>query len=468
MDTLVRVGAKIGSNKVMVAIRDSFAALMPLVMAGAFAVLMNNVFFVPWSLLAKIVGHTDEAPNAFITWADTNIAPFFGAVDAGAFAILSLGLVFALGYNMAKIYEADTLSTGLVSVGAFFILGVLQRTSLIAGYITNYLGAQGIFVALFTGLVASIIFIKITKKGWVITMPEMVPPAVGRAFAAIIPGVVALLSFALIAYIFTKVPALQTADVMIPGATPDAAPTATPAPKTIFNFVEANLAGILEVAFGGKEGAGMLLSAFLTSIISLFVGLFWAVGLHGANIMAPVMDGIFLGWGTENASQFAATGSIEGLRVWVRVSWDAYVFMGGSGATIALLAAIFAVGTREEDREIAKLSFVPGLFQINEPVIFGLPIVLNPIYAVPFIIIQPVLTFIAYIATAVGLVPPLVNIIPWTTPPVIGALMASNWSLMAGLLAVVNLGIAFVIYIPFVRAANKIKEPAEGHQMFGD
>ncbi len=282
LEKISNFGAKLGSQRHMVAIRDSFAATMPLVMAGAFAVLMNNVFFVPWSLLADFIG----AESSFITWTNTNIAPLFALVDRGAFAILSLALVIALSYNLAKSYEEDGLSAGLIGVGAFFILGPLARVNGVASYIGNYLGAQGVFIALVVGLVAAEVFVRITKKGFVIKMPELVPPAVSRAFAAIIPGAVTLLLFAIIAYAFQRVPALLGDQVMIGEEMMDT-------PATIFNWVEQNITSVLVNLLGNGSG-GSVIGAMFASLISLVVSLFWTVGLHGANLLAPVMDSIFL------------------------------------------------------------------------------------------------------------------------------------------------------------------------------
>ncbi len=443
LEKISNFGAKLGSQRHMVAVRDSFAATMPLVMAGAFAVLMNNVFFVPWSLLANFIG----AESSFITWTNTNIAPLFSLVDRGAFAILSLALVMSLAYNLAKSYGEDGLSAALIAVGSFFILGPLTRVSGVSGWVSDYLGAQGVFIALFVGIISAEVFVRITKKGFVIKMPELVPPAVSRAFAAIIPGAATLLIFAIIAYIFQRVPFLSGEEVLIGEEL-----MATPA--SVFNWVEQNITSVLVNLLGG-EGSGSVFGAIVASFISLFVGLFWSVGLHGANLLAPVMDSIYLPLATENAANYAA--GLEATHVWVRSSWDIYVFLGGSGTTIALLGAIMFAGKKDEEREVAKLGIGAGAFQINEPVIFGLPIVLNPIYAIPFIISQPILTFIAYMATSIGLVDPVVNITPWTTPPLISAYMATL-DFRAVILAMVNLAIAFFIYLPFVIASNKTRE----------
>ena len=129
--------------------------------------------------------------------------------------------------------------------------------------------------------------------------------------------------------------------------------------------------------------------------------------------------------------------------------FDAFVWMGGAGCAIGLVAAIFIAGKRKNNRSIAKLGAAPIAFNITEPVLFGLPIVLNPIYLIPFILTPVILTIITYSAISLGIVPRTIAMMPWTTPPVIGGFLVTG-SLMGALLALVNLVISVLIYIPFV------------------
>jgi len=421
----VPIAAKIGGQKHLVAIRDAFAGLMPLVMVGAFAVLLNNVFFVPWSLLANFIGEN----SAFIVWANTNLAPLFSLMESGTLAILALGLAFSLGYNRARGEDQDALSTGLINVACFILLGALSRNNPdVASWVSNYLGAQGIFIALFVGLIAPEIYFAVVRKNWVIKMPEQVPPAVTRGFVAVIPGFLTVLCFGVVGYFFNRV-----------------------AEMNIFAWFEINISQAL-----------MTLSQGLISIvvISFLIPLFWFFGLHGANILEAVMSPVYGTLGLQNIDLFSngitaiGTGANE-LAVWVRGSWDAYVFMGGSGATLPLILAFLLFSKVKEHKEIAKLGVAPGIFMINEPILFGIPIVLNPIFLIPFILVQPILTVVAYLATTAGLAGPIVNQVPWTTPPILNAYLATNGSFGAVLVSIINLALAFIIYLPFVLAANR-------------
>lgn len=424
-DKFVPIAAKVGNQKHLVAIRDSFASTMPLVMAGAIAVLLNNVFFVPWGLLADKNLLGPEHP--FIQWANTHIAPFFSAIDAGTLSIMALVLVISLAYNRAKAEGHDEIITSLVAVGSYMMLGALSRSSEIAAHVTNFLGAQGIFIAMLAGLVAPAIYFSIVNKNWVIKLPDTVPPAVARGFSGIIPGFITLCAFSAVNYVFTK----------FLGA-------------SIFTWFETTIGSTMAQLSQG------LPAVLLTSTL---IPLLWFFGLHGANLLEAFMSPVYGALQNENISNFVANqGTTEGLHKWVRGSWDAYVFHGGSGATIGLVIAILLVGKLKDQKEVARLGLGPSIFMINEPVLFGVPVVLNPIYLVPFVLNQPILAAIAYLATQANLAGPIVNSVPWTTPPVLNALLATNFHLGSGLVALVNLVLSFVIYLPFVLVANKYGE----------
>lgn len=430
-EKFVPVAAKIGGQKHLVAIRDSFASLMPLILVGAFAVLINNVLFVPWSLLASYIGEE----SAFIVWTNTNLAPLFSLMESGTLSIIALGLAFSMGYNRAVNEGKDSLSTGLISVASFILLGALSRNNeVVAGHVTNFLGAQGIFIALLVGLLTPEIYFAIVKKDWVIKMPDSVPPAVSRGFSAVIPGFIAVFFWAVIGYILN-----------------------VGAGMSIFTWFETNIAAGLSVL--GQ-------SIFSIVFISTLIPLLWFFGLHGANMLEAIMSPVYGTMGIENITKFSngiravGTGADE-LAVWVRGSWDAYVFMGGSGATLPLIVAILVFSKVKSQKEVAKLGLPPGIFMINEPVLFGIPIVLNPVYFIPFILVQPILTVVAFYATKIGFAGPIVNTVPWTTPPILNAFLATNGSWGAVAVSIINLLIAFAIYMPFVMIANRYEEQRE-------
>nr|WP_255313186.1 PTS transporter subunit EIIC [Listeria fleischmannii] len=146
---------------------------------------------------------------------------------------------------------------------------------------------------------------------------------------------------------------------------------------------------------------------------------------------------------------------------WVRGSFDAYVWMGGSGGTIVLIVALLLFSKRADSRTVAKLSLGPGIFNINEPIMFGLPIVLNTIYLIPFVIAPMVMVTIAYFATTLGIVGPVKAAVPWVMPPLFNSFVATGGDWVAPIISLINMIVAFLIWTPFVLTANRVGIPEE-------
>ncbi len=441
LDKLMEYGGRLGANKHMTALRDAFAYAMPLIMAGALAVMLNNVLFAENSVVASLIG----ADNPFIQFTSQWITPWLGALDIGTLSMLSLAVVAGIAYIRAEQEDIDKITTVMVAMGSFFILQPFDRVSDSAPWITNYFGSMGLFVALFVGLVASEIFIRMSKTGLTIKMPEMVPPAVGRGFAAIIPGAVTFLSIAIIPWLFATgilAPTMETA-------------AGTMEVTNLFTWIEDLIMTPLVNLYTGADQDAFFIALGGAVFIDFLKQFFWFFGLHGANMIAPVINSVFLGFDTANATAFAAGASPDELYKWTSVSWTIFVNHGGSGATLGLLIAMKVLNKRPDSKAIANLSMGPGFFQINEPIIFGIPMVLSPIYAIPFIFVSPILTAVAFTSVYAGFGAAPVNTVPWTTPPVIGALLATNFDWESGLLALATLGLAAVLYAPFVILANK-------------
>jgi PTS system cellobiose-specific IIC component len=186
-----------------------------------------------------------------------------GNIWWGTFAIMTLLVVFSIGYNLAKSYDSDGLAAGLISIGAFIAVTPQAHGEAGWGYIHwGYLNATGLFTGIIIALIATEIFVKLMKKNLVIKMPENVPPAVGRAFAAVIPGVIALYVFGILGYLITKLGGNSLYDL-------------------IFNLIQKPLQGF-------SQGVGSAMAAVI------LINLFWFFGLHGGNIMDPIMNALYL------------------------------------------------------------------------------------------------------------------------------------------------------------------------------
>lgn len=449
-DKFMEISGKIGSQRHLVAIRDSFISMMPITMAGSVAVLLN-VFLrdVPTSM-----GYT-----GFVE-AMAPIININGYVYFGTIGIMALVFAFTFGYHLAIMHKVNPLAGGLISFAAFVstipqsltistpltdapasLISSLQDLGLTISTVDGvssieasqwgaialkYAGATGLFTAMFVGFLSTFVFAVLTKRNIIIKMPDSVPPAVNKAFASIVPGTVAIYATSIVAYLIFVMSGMSLSDL-------------------ISKYVQMPLLGL-------SQGLGSVI------LLTFLVQLFWFFGIHGHNVLAPVMDGIYVVALTENTAAYQATHSAANLPyLWTRGSFDAYAQMGGSGVTLALIIAIFLFSKREEHRAVAKLSAPMGIFNINEPITFGIPMVLNPSFAIPWLIVPPVCATIAYLATAAGLIPPVFTTVPWITPPGLYAYLATGGNIMAALVSLFNLFVAFLIWTPFVLAANKVK-----------
>ena len=176
-------------------------------------------------------------------------------------------------------------------------------------------------------------------------------------------------------------------------------------------------------------------------------------------------------WALENVALYQQYGSVDAalaagktFHVWAKPMLDSYIFLGGTGATLGLIIAVFITSRRADHRQVAKLALPSGIFQINEPILFGLPIIMNPVMFIPFVLVQPLLAAITLTAYYLGIIPPVTNIAPWTMPPGLGAFFNTNGSVAAFLVAMFNLGVATLLYMPFVVIANKAQTTIDEEQ----
>lgn len=199
---------------------------------------------------------------------------------------------------------------------------------------------------------------------------------------------------------------------------------------------------------GLSQGYGAVL------LIVLLVHVLWFFGLHGTNIMSPVLQSIYGVAMVDNTNAYQQGQEIP--YKWVAGSFEAFVWPGGAGVTLVLIISILLLSKRADYKTVGKLGIGPGLFNINEPVMFGMPVVLNPIMLIPFIVAPLVTATIAYFATMAGLVNPVVVNVIWVMPTIISGFLATAGDWRAIVLTIVNLAVAFVIWAPFVIAANKM------------
>lgn len=427
---LLPFAVKIGKQPHVNAIKNGFIRLMPLTLAGAMFVLINNVFLsfgdgsFFYSLGIRLDASTIETLNGF--------KAIGGNVYNGTLGIMSLMAPFFIGMALAEERKVDPIAAGLLSIAAFMTVTPYNVAGAYAVG-ANWLGGANIISGIIIGLVVAEMFTFIVRRNWVIRLPDSVPASVSRSFSALIPGFIILSVMGIVSW------GLATYE--------------TNFHQIILDSISTPLASM-----GSVVGWAYV----------IFTSLLWFFGIHGSLALAALDSGIMTPWALENVSIYTEYGSVEAalaagktFHLWAKPMLDSFIFLGGTGATLGLILAIFIASRRADHRQVAKLALPAGLFQINEPIIFGLPVIMNPVMFIPFILIQPILAAITVTAYYLGIIPPVTNIAPWTMPTGLGAFFNTNGSIAALLLALFNLGVATLIYLPFVIISNKAQTEIE-------
>ena len=419
--TLVPVAAKINGQRHVAAVRDAFTLAFPMTLAGSLVMLVNYAVLDPNGFIAKILHLGTLIPNL----ADYQAA--LTPILQGTTNIMSLLIVFLTAYKLAETKQGDTLLSALCAVGVFFIIYPPYEES--GALPMTFMGAQGLFVAILVGLLVGEAVPALAKNEKLrIKMPDSVPPAVAQSFNLVIPIIIVFMVSGILSFLFNS-------------------------------FTEGGIQYIIynsiQVPFRSLGN-----NIFTVLIFALAQQFLWILGIHGPNTLSAIRSVMFAEQGVANLAYYGTTGTTVGCPfplTWASIN-DAFGNTGGSGATLGLIIAIFLVARKDKTQmTIGKLALAPGLFNINEPLMFGLPIVMNPIYAIPFIATPLVCNIIGYLCTIVfQIIPPVTLDVGWTTPgfliPFLGSGGHNVLSLVVGVLCVV---VSTLIYMPFVAAAAK-------------
>ncbi|TFJ42729.1 PTS cellbiose transporter subunit IIC [Carnobacterium divergens] len=405
------VATKIGSQRHMTAIRKGIIATLPLTIVGSFFTILLNI---PIDSVAAII----EPYKSILD------VPFRFTVG-----ILSLYATFGISSSLAKSYKMDSMTSGLLAVLAFLISTVVPTQVLDpvdkvieAGRYINIasLSSASLFGAIVTSIISVEIYRFMKEKNITIKMPEGVPPEVSNSFVALLPTAVIILFFWTIRYVLGFDVSSFLSTILMP------------------------LKGVL----AGNSLFGGLLTVFLITF-------FWVLGIHGPAIMGPVIRPFWDISIAENMDAFqAGTNAHQLPNIFTEQFLQWFVWIGGAGATLSLVV-LFLFSKSEYLRSLGKLSLLPGLFNINEPIIFGAPIVMNPILGLPFILAPLVTTTLSYILTVTNVVPMMTARLPFTVISPIAAWISTNWSIMAGILVIINFFISLAIYYPFFKVFEK-------------
>ena len=433
-EKMLPIVSKMSSQRHLLAIRDSFIVTMPLVMAASVMVLLNALIFSN----ATIQRALDLSP----------LAELASIVNNGTMSILAIIVCYNIGWNLATHYiqigviddpSFSPVHAGILSTAVMFILMPLSSTvTLLDGntaeatgvFLQSLTSSSGLATAMIAALVSTELFIKLAKmKSFKIRMPEGVPPAVATSFNSLVPEIVVILFFSVVVF-------------------------------TLNHTTGLNVPQLIELAIQTP------LKAFVLSVpgilfLQFFSDFLWVFGMHGSSILAPIRQAPLLQSIQENMDAFSVGKEIP--NIITEPFTNAFGLIGGGGCILPLVIAILWASKRQEQRSIAKFGLTTCLFNITEPIMFGLPVVMNPIYMIPCAIIPSINLIIAYAATSLGIISKTVAAAPWITPPVIQSFIATGGDIRAAVLTVILIILDVFLFLPFVLAANKAKLAEGGY-----
>ena len=419
-DKLIKVGVGLNENKYLGTIKDAFIALMPVTMIGSISVLWSNV----------IVNETTGIGAFFKPiMALSFINPMFNLINFATIGCISLWIAYLVGSMLSEKEGLDQRFGGILGVIGYVstlsITTTVSTTTTVQGIFSSATGTNGLFSALIVSMVTIEIFKKLYNvKKLRIHLPEQVPPQISQSFAVMIPAFLDLLIIGVICLVLNLTTGLYLNDV-------------------IMTLIQKPLVHV------GGSLPGMLL--FQIIILAL-----WSIGLHGDNMLSAIVSPIVTAMTLENMNN--VSNGLPATNVFSTGFNRAFFATGGTGMVLGLTIAMLIRAKRPENRSIAKMSFIPNLFNIGEIDQFGFPIVMNPPLMIPFILAPLICGTFGYIMTKVGFCPVFAYDIPWTMPPVLIAFIATGGSWRAIVTQIIAIGLSVLIYLPFIPAHERAQE----------
>ena len=398
------IAYKLNENRYLSAIKSGFFGAMSLLIIGSIFLLFANL---------PIPGYADFMAGIFgANWTEFFMVPYNMTMN-----IMTLFVMIGISQDLSKHYGLDDLAGIIYGIVGFLILTpTLLSADDASGIPMGNLSASGLFLGMMSAVFAVEIIRWVLARGWKLSMPDSVPSNVAKSFDALIPGLFVILIFNILRMVFALTP-YETAQ------------------SFIFEIIQAPLTSL-----------GATLPA--TVLVLILETLLFSFGLHGPNILGAVMQPIWLTLTAENADAYAAGAELPNI-----VNYQFYanfIKIGGAGSTLGLALLCLFVARSTQFKTLGRLAIGPGLFNINEPLIFGMPIVLNPILMIPFILTPVILAILTYFVMSIGLVPLTNGVnIPWTTPPLFSGFLISGWR--GAVWQIVETVISAAIFYPFFK-----------------
>ena len=419
-EPLLKVSAWVEGNTILQAVKNAFVRTIPFTVVGSF----SNLIKMQIDALIKNQG----IDNVILT----NISNLFGYLGNATLGIVAIIVVFSSAYSYAielkhkeKNERLNPIIATLLALSAYFVMVpnnvnyLDSKAEIIEGFASSFFSYEGMFTALIVGMIAVALFARFTRSKFTIKMPGNVPQNVFDSFFSLIPISEVLLIFGVLRIVIQSLGYVSLLQM------------------------------ISEVLIKPLLTVGTGLPAII--IVILLQQILWFLGLHGFNIVWGVVSAFWLPVFLENVAKFAETQSFAGISIAPNTMTNVYAMIGGSGATFGLIIAMLIFTRKgEKEREVAKLALIPGCFGINEPVIFGLPIVLNPLMFIPWIVVPIVNAVIAYVVTSLGWVVPLVVLNSGNEPIFISTWVLGAFHISPVILTFVLVVLDIIMYAPFV------------------
>lgn len=407
-DTIAPIATKMTSNRYLSAIKEGFFGSTPILIAGSIFLLFTSLPF---------NGYAEFMTNIFgKKWMD-----FFYLPYQASFNLMSIYVVVGMARSLSKYYKVDEkLGIALSFVGIFVLTPLIFTADGAKGLPLDNFAAKGLFVCMIATAISIEIYRFCTQKGITIKIPDSVPQNVSNAFAAVIPAFAIILLFDVLRTLFAL---------------------------TAFGSAQQFIFTILQQPL--QSLGGTLPATFIALLVESVI---WCFGIHGSSIVSSVMNPIWYALSAENLAAVEAGTAMPNIVNYQFISF--FVKLGGVGATLSLTLLCLFKSKSDQYKALAKLGIGASLFNINEPIIFGFPIVLNPMMMIPFVLSNITVGVVTYAAIWSGLVPYINGVnLPYTIPVVISGFMLCGWR--GALLQIVLLLITGLIYYPFFKAQDK-------------
>ena len=415
-DSLMDIADFVDNNVYLSSIKGAFTDYVPFIIVGSFGSLLNSLVASETTGLAKWVP------------ALANLAPAFSAMSFAAVSCMTIPIIFLIALHLSRAKKVPEFLTAILCVITYFsmvpnvVTVVIEEASGTAsGLGSGVLGAQGLFIGMLVTVLITNYFEKLTSiEKLKIKMPPSVPHGIAVSFNILIPVFIVILTTSVFGTLFH----LATGSYIN---------------EFIYNIVQAPLSAVVQTTPG----------IFIMAIASQ---LFWFLGIHGGLVVEPIRSPLSAAALAANIAAVEAGGVAT--QPLTRGLWTVFIVAGGAGLTLSMIFSILLFSKREDHRVMAKLSLLPGICGIGEPMVFGLPLVLNPIFAVPFILNSGVAATIALLAIKIGFIQCSTVDAPFGLPLFINAALSYGWH--GAIVQFVILLAGTLTWTPFILMSNRM------------